>query len=233
MSWNHRVIKHSQLMSDGVEETWFSIHEVYYNEDGSLQSYTESPVEPVGESLLELSEDLARFQKALAKPVLNPMDFKEANSSEDDGARIPYVPLSIPPSNQFAIMDEIEERALEIKRQEADAIELAAWDALCLATIHAPNDFVGPLTYPSASVPGFAIQQAPIEIEPIKTIISPAYKSFPVPRDRHEEISQQETGIAHPCPFCQGRVLPRAEWSTGTWCCEALWRIRCDQAGEP
>ena len=224
--WNHRVIKHQKTMSDGEEETWFSIHEVYYNSDGSLQAYTENAVEPTGTTLQELSDDLVLFQKALSRTVLTESDFK--NFNDDYGERVPYSASSIPP---FSIMDEIEERAAEVKRQEADVIELAAWDSLCLATVHAPEDFVGPLTCPTASISGFAVSNVPIEIDPAKTYWTTVYKTFPVPKDLHEEVSQKETGIMKPCPFCQGRVLPKEEWSTGKWCCDALWRIRCDQVG--
>lgn len=34
------------------------------------------------------------------------------------------------------------------------------------------------------------------------------------------DFARSKLRVVKPCPFCQGRVLPPAEWSTGTWCCE-------------
>jgi len=77
--WNHRVIKHTKTITiDGEPETEtkFSIHEVLYDENGNLNGYTEDALEPYGETLLELADDLARFQEALSKPVLVHEDFE-------------------------------------------------------------------------------------------------------------------------------------------------------------
>ena len=46
--WNNRIIKHEK---DGV--TWYSIHEVFYNEDGSIYAHTKDPITIVGETKLE------------------------------------------------------------------------------------------------------------------------------------------------------------------------------------
>lgn len=50
--WNHRVVK--QILPDGSE--WFSVREVFYNEDGSIFAYTEKPVDICGESIEEMRE---------------------------------------------------------------------------------------------------------------------------------------------------------------------------------
>lgn len=59
--WDYRVIKR-----DGV----YTIHEVYYNPDGSIYALTEHPVEPLGESPEELKRDLNRFVKAFKQEIL-------------------------------------------------------------------------------------------------------------------------------------------------------------------
>ena len=46
--WNNRIIKHEK---DGV--TWHSVHEVFYNKDGSIYAYTEDPITIVGETKSE------------------------------------------------------------------------------------------------------------------------------------------------------------------------------------
>lgn len=63
MTWNHRVIKdeHGQYM----------IHEVYYDKDGNIETWTENSTSPCGdESLADLKEDIKIYVKALEKPVL-------------------------------------------------------------------------------------------------------------------------------------------------------------------
>jgi hypothetical protein len=49
---------------------WYTIHEVFYGEDGSL-SWTEDEIAPAGESVDELRETLQRMIAALEKPVLD------------------------------------------------------------------------------------------------------------------------------------------------------------------
>jgi len=73
MTWNHRVLYHAP--TDKNPDEWFAIHEVYYDENGKPTMCTKEPVEPFGESLDELKEDMQWFLAALDKPVLNFEDF--------------------------------------------------------------------------------------------------------------------------------------------------------------
>lgn len=64
MYWNHRIIEHNEV------EFYEAIHEVYYNEDGSIQGWTENPV-----SIMKYEEDswekiVEGIKVALSKPVL-------------------------------------------------------------------------------------------------------------------------------------------------------------------
>lgn len=64
MYWNHRIIEHNEV------EFYEAIHEVYYNEDGSIQGWTENPV-----SIMKYEEDswekiVEWIKVALSKPVL-------------------------------------------------------------------------------------------------------------------------------------------------------------------
>jgi hypothetical protein len=65
--WNYRVIRKDQAESDS---STYQIHEVYYNDDDIIEGWTQSPVEPMGESLAELRNDIQYFLKAFQKPVL-------------------------------------------------------------------------------------------------------------------------------------------------------------------
>jgi hypothetical protein len=50
----------------------WGIHEVYYDEDGNPNGYTERALSPFGESLEELKNDLLYMLKAFEKPILTP-----------------------------------------------------------------------------------------------------------------------------------------------------------------
>lgn len=67
MSWNHRVMRATD--PDGTPH--FTIHEVYYHEDGQIKAWTERPVSPCGDSLKELQGDLSRFERAFTRPILD------------------------------------------------------------------------------------------------------------------------------------------------------------------
>lgn len=65
--WNYRVIEKYHKETD---TSTYHIHEVYYTDDGTIESWTESAVEPMGETVDELREDIRFFIKAFQKPVL-------------------------------------------------------------------------------------------------------------------------------------------------------------------
>lgn len=76
--WNYRVIRKTHdcesIINPGEKWVTFGIHEVYYT-DGKPSMTTEDAMEPHGETLEELLEDMKHFQLALDKPVLNYEDF--------------------------------------------------------------------------------------------------------------------------------------------------------------
>jgi hypothetical protein len=63
--WNHRVIK-EQLAG----EDWYSVREVFYNDDDSIYAYTEEPVDICGESIENLREYLQWCLASLDKDIL-------------------------------------------------------------------------------------------------------------------------------------------------------------------
>lgn len=81
--WNHRVVKTHHPETD---ETFFTIHEAHYNENGDLYGYTATGVDPCGESIEELRSILNSMLMALAKPVLvhGEVVFAPLDDDEDD-----------------------------------------------------------------------------------------------------------------------------------------------------
>src|SRR5690554_6258417 len=66
-TWNYRVIRKSCLTTG---EATYQIHEVYYREDGSIDCWTQEPVEPLGVSEAQLRNDIHAFLSAFRLPVL-------------------------------------------------------------------------------------------------------------------------------------------------------------------
>lgn len=66
-TWNYRVIKKNCRRTQ--EET-YQIHEIYYNTDGSVDCWNETPVEPLGISEPGLRNDIRSFLGAFRLPVL-------------------------------------------------------------------------------------------------------------------------------------------------------------------
>lgn len=65
--WNHRVVKRTDRASG---ETWYGIHECYYDPVG----WTEEPIAVVGESLDDLKWTLEKMMLALDSPVIEDKD---------------------------------------------------------------------------------------------------------------------------------------------------------------
>ncbi len=81
--WNYRVIKKHDSKS---ENTSYQIHEIYYREDGIIDAWTESPVQPYGDTSQELQEDIRFFLQAFRHPVLElrPVDGKQVLIEDAD-----------------------------------------------------------------------------------------------------------------------------------------------------
>ena len=76
MSWNYRVVRKNVYMGKTMApEVKFAIHETYYDSDKPTAITTDS-MEPYGETLEELKNDLSYMVAALEKPVLDWEDFK-------------------------------------------------------------------------------------------------------------------------------------------------------------
>lgn len=67
--WNYRTIKQTFRTEAGVTET-YRIHEVYYDDSGKIDGWSQGPIAPYGESIEELKADLSYLAAALEKPVL-------------------------------------------------------------------------------------------------------------------------------------------------------------------
>lgn len=72
--WNHRVMKKpSGIVIDGVEEPYYEIVEVFYDDLGRPQMYGDAT--PSAESMAGLVEYVEWLEGATKLPVLTPDDF--------------------------------------------------------------------------------------------------------------------------------------------------------------
>jgi len=73
MSWNYRAILH-----DDPVEPWIGLHEVYYNEDGSVSAWTAEPIRVWCYQDEGIDGILAAFERAKGtlstEPLLNAKD---------------------------------------------------------------------------------------------------------------------------------------------------------------
>lgn len=76
--WNYRIFVETD--ADGYK--WYSIHEVYYDELGQPDGWSEY-VDVEGDSVEEVRRTLALMTEALDKPVLRITDDEELVEAED------------------------------------------------------------------------------------------------------------------------------------------------------
>ena len=60
--WNNRIVKHKK--DDAV---WYSVHEVFYNDNGGITFYTENPITIFGETVEEVKSQLEMITKDIEK----------------------------------------------------------------------------------------------------------------------------------------------------------------------
>jgi len=76
-SWNYRVVKRKHNIPESLrlsrgedfDYVW-GIYEVYYNEGGRIESWTERSVEPIGNDKEDLLGTIILMLGAFIKPVL-------------------------------------------------------------------------------------------------------------------------------------------------------------------
>jgi len=68
MSWNYRVMKHVGA-PDGTND-WFAIHEVYYDNNGNVASWTVDEIAPISDHEGGLLEIIDLMRGCLNKPTL-------------------------------------------------------------------------------------------------------------------------------------------------------------------
>jgi hypothetical protein len=71
MTWNYRVCKETYPEGLLNEEDYYSIREVYYDDDGKITGVTENAVGVSGYTIDEIKFSLEKMQLALNKDVVD------------------------------------------------------------------------------------------------------------------------------------------------------------------
>lgn len=77
MTWNHRVIRHTN--KNDPDHTYLAIHEVFYT-NNIPDSVTQDPIEIIGDDLIEMKETLNMMLACLDHPILNYEDIVKDRS---------------------------------------------------------------------------------------------------------------------------------------------------------
>ena len=73
MTWNYRVVRFDPFLE--IDEPFYGIVEVYYDDQGKPTGYTENPVRVAWDEGEDGAKILEQMAKAFALPVLTPKDF--------------------------------------------------------------------------------------------------------------------------------------------------------------
>lgn len=76
MSWNYRVVR----FIDDEGEDFYEIKEVYYDDDGIPELFGDAVV--CGSNFEELWNNMAMFEVALKKPLLEHAEFKKYDNDD-------------------------------------------------------------------------------------------------------------------------------------------------------
>jgi len=76
MSWNYRIVRHNNI----GEDTWFGIHEVYYEKD-KPRSMTKDSIDVFGETIEEIRHVWMMMAKAFIKPVIDATTMLETHDT--------------------------------------------------------------------------------------------------------------------------------------------------------
>ncbi len=90
-TWNYRIMKHKvdlstlsdslrKLLENQDDNYWYGIHEVYYDENGKVDGWTDCEIQPFGETPEELKQCFELMSLSFNKEIL---DYEESDSIPD------------------------------------------------------------------------------------------------------------------------------------------------------
>ena len=80
--WNNRIIHHHDPKGPGHFCDWYEIHEVFYNDNDKVESWTEDGVGPFGNTLEELRSSYDMMVEAFDLPMLEEDELEKQSTSK-------------------------------------------------------------------------------------------------------------------------------------------------------
>ena len=80
--WDYRVVRR-ELKDGSYSDEWYSIQEVYYDDDGKPMAQT-IDLEIEGDTITEIKTQLELMLKSLEEPVLNESDIVDKPTNDTD-----------------------------------------------------------------------------------------------------------------------------------------------------
>jgi len=68
MTWNYRIMRRKHPDDKTVD---YGVYEVFYDEKGKIEGWTEEMICPTGETLKELIDDFKLYKQAFSRPILD------------------------------------------------------------------------------------------------------------------------------------------------------------------
>jgi hypothetical protein len=101
-NWNYRVLE----FTDDNGEHYYQIHEVYYDNEGHPNSYTENPAIVFSPDGIDgLISVLDKMKDALEKPIMDKIDFEKTSVITPVGGNV-FLDLGFPPEEAKALQEE-------------------------------------------------------------------------------------------------------------------------------
>ncbi|MBI2009336.1 hypothetical protein HYS84_02900 [Candidatus Saccharibacteria bacterium] len=72
MHWNYRIIEH-----DKSKPAYFAVHEVYYDEKGNIEGWTEDPINVVGDNKTEVTMIIQHISADTKRPILKESELEK------------------------------------------------------------------------------------------------------------------------------------------------------------
>ena len=82
--WNYRVVEKNitnkiDCSDMEYDNTCYSIHEIYYDEDGNITMWSAEPISPYGQGCIkDLEVDIKYMLEACSKPILKESDLPDS-----------------------------------------------------------------------------------------------------------------------------------------------------------
>lgn len=75
-SFDYRLVKTVLMLPGDVPYPEFSVRQIWYNEDGEIETYSPEPATAQSDNIEDVKRELEFMLKAFNKPILEEMEFE-------------------------------------------------------------------------------------------------------------------------------------------------------------